>query len=554
MMAELASIQATFQRKKMHQATTVVASANPSIGRPGLITAIYQSAPSTVMCAAGFAVYMMYWEGLIRVLHLNSLDKVQFAIWEGKEAGEFSLPPSVKEPVFLQIVAAMTLVTRMANSSVHEIDRTPEDAIANWTDMAQRYADSLKGKERLNLEGLKVQILLLLTHHNNLTPPAELWQKSGNLVRTAMVMGLHHDPEDCPGFSLFEKEQRRKLWRSIVELDIQFSLAAGMPAAIRSQDFNARPLLNVDDNDLNESMTQYPIEKPPHQWTDSTPQIALGTSLKERLDAVNILGGSIDLQQDASALLIRAGALERFLHLLPTPIKSDSGTGRNSDKSPGRLFTKIMLDVFIRRLSLSLYRTIALSPFSNRYPEARKAAVQSSIAMLSHLDALDPTVADLNTIKDRDLLNHFHVQCKNDIIQAAIMLCVEIRRFSLASRDANVVSYEEVPWTKHSLTRIVENTLNSLIQRLGQFGSDLKDILPLSIVLQAARSDGSPEERRELMRSGAERILIACRRVVPDMPQVAKPSSPVVQNGNGGGNTDAVSSDSFTACFDLTCK
>jgi hypothetical protein len=423
----------------------------------------------------------------------------------------------------------MALSARLSNKSLPESERVSEEQIAKWTDLTQKYVDDLKGKERITLPALKSQTLLLLLHQNNLSSPSDLWKRSGNLVRSAMVMGLHHDPESCLGFSPFQKEQRRKLWTSIVELDIQFSLATGMPTAIRSSDFNPKDLLNVDDRDLTEDMTEYPPEKPQHQWTDSIAQIALGASLKERLDAANILGGSIDLDQDAAALLVRASTLERYLHLLPTSIRSDSASGRSNDKSSSKLFTKIMLDVFIRRPSLALYKTVALSPMSGRYPEARKAAVQSSIAMLSHLDALDPTVADLNTIKDRDLLNHFHVLCKNDVIQAAIMLCVEIRRFSLASRDANSDPQEEVPWTKHSLTRIVENTLNSLIQRLGEFGSDLKDILPLSIVLQCARSDGTPVERRELMRKGAERIMDACRRVVPDIPAMTQP---LPQNDN----------------------
>jgi hypothetical protein len=87
-----------------------------------------------------------------------------------------------------------------------------------------------------------------------------------------------------------------------------------------------------------------------------------------------------------------------------------------------------MLDLFIRRPSLAIYRTVALSPQRNSYPEARKGAIRSSTELLSHLDVLDPTVADLNVIKDRDLLNLFYVLCKNDIIQSAHFLCYEIQK------------------------------------------------------------------------------------------------------------------------------
>lgn len=530
MLAELSVIQKNFQDRKLHQRVQTPPSC-PSLGRPGLVAGMLNSFPSELLCGVTTDMYSIPWEGLIRIVHRGTLEKSRADLFSERSKGVFSLPPSVKESAVPQLLAIMALSARLSNRSVPEADRVSEEQISGWIDWTQRWVDDLKGKERLTLPALKAQVLLLLSNQNNLMPPADLWQKSGNLMRNAMVMGLHHDPEDCLGFSPFEKEQRRKVWRSIVELDIQLSLATGMSAAIRTSDFNARDLLNVDDSDLTEDMTDYPPEKPQHQWTDSIAQIALGTSLKERLDAANILGGSIDLDQDAPAILIRAGALERYLHLLPEPLRSDTISGRNSDKSSGKLFTKIMLDVFIRRPSLALYKTVALSPLSNRYPAARKAAVQSSIALLSHLDALDPTVADLNAIKDRDLLSHFHVLCKNDIIQASIMLCFEIRRLSLASGIASPDGLqEEVPWTKHSLTRIVENTLNSLIQRLGEFGSDLKDILPLSIVLQCARSDGTPEERRELMRNGAERILNACRSAISELPAITPPVPGITNN------------------------
>lgn len=155
---------------------------------------------------------------------------------------------------------------------------------------------------------------------------------------------------------------------------------------------------------------------------------------------------------------------------------------------------------------------------SSQYAEARKGALRNAIAMLNHLDALDPEVADPNAIRSRDQLNLFHVLCKKEIIQAAMILCLEIRSLRLGHQNGGGLANggqtsqdDLLPWTKISLTRIVENTLNSLLLRVGEFGSDLKDILPLSVVLQSARSDGSPEDKRALMKKGTERVLKACR-------------------------------------------
>jgi hypothetical protein len=240
-----------------------------------------------------------------------------------------------------------------------------------------------------------------------------------------------------------------------------------------------------------------------------------------------LLGGNVNLDRDAPLFLEHAGILEKALRDLPDQFKASTRAGNNSNKRLYRLFTSIMLDMSIRRPMLALYRSISLSPYSNQHPEARKGALKSALAILAHLDALDPAVADLNIVKTSDYLNLFHILCKNDIMQAALIVCFEIRAFNSLSRLSEDNEFGEgpleplpedsFPHTKHSLTRVVENTVNSLIQRLGEFGSDLKDVLPLSIVLQSVRSDGTPEEKRELMIKGAERVLFACRKVLPSI-------------------------------------
>jgi hypothetical protein len=76
-----------------------------------------------------------------------------------------------------------------------------------------------------------------------------------------------------------------------------------------------------------------------------------------------------------------------------------------------------------------------------------------------------------------------------------------------------------VDWVQSrvSFTRVVENTVKSLLDRIGGFGCDLKDILPLCVALCSVRCDGDAEERKKLMKRGAERVRDACRVVRPDV-------------------------------------
>jgi hypothetical protein len=528
MMDEMSAFQrSTVRKSKLSESTS------PFVSRAQLMTSMLQSLPAKYPRDILFSA-MPYWESLTRILHIPSFGRDCEEIFNSARLGKEVLPPIVRESLLPQLLATLALSARFSTGiKPSENERIMETQIGSYAALVQQWMDNLTGKERLHFHSLQTQTLLVLVHQANNASPSSLWKESGDLVRSAMIMGLHLDPTEYGEFSLFEKEQRRKLWRTIVELDIQFSLAASMPTALRTSDFHIGGLINADDRDLGEEMVEYPPDKGQHVWTDAIAQIALGPSLMERLDAANRIGGHVNLDLDGSFLLHRAADLEKSLQNLPMVARLDTGLGPNNDKAPERLFARIMLDVFIRRPLLNIYRAIALSPLRSRYPEARKGAIRSSIELLSHLDALDPTVADLSIIKDRDLLNLFHLLCRNDIIQAAHFLCFEIQKLgqSMPGEGQNGFSpSEEVSWTKHSLTRIVENTLNSLLQRLGQFGSDLKDVLPLSIVLHSVRSGGTRDEKLQLMHRGSERVLNACRAVMPEIKDIA-----TMRNSEGKG-------------------
>ncbi len=51
-----------------------------------------------------------------------------------------------------------------------------------------------------------------------------------------MVMGLHTDPTGVPGITPYQIEMRRRLWATILEMDLQASMTAGMPLVVPTLD------------------------------------------------------------------------------------------------------------------------------------------------------------------------------------------------------------------------------------------------------------------------------------------------------------------------------
>ncbi|TVY17062.1 Transcription factor lepE [Lachnellula arida] len=483
--------------------------------RTSLVAEMLNSLPENTNVEALKERYLANMETVLRVVHVPSFRRQCSEIQSSQTAHNSTLPSTVPASVLAQLLAVISIASRLSDSNVMNASEQAlsEEQVATCLTLIPKWLESLNAKERLTIDTLRAETLLLMARFANMVPLPDLWKESGALVRSAMAMGLHRDPEHS-NLSLFVKEQRRKLWQTIVELDLQFSLATGMPCAVQSSDIGSRTLLRVNDDELVEDMLNYPVDRPIEAWSDALPQNLLASAIKPRLDATNLLARDIDFSADIDRIL----SLAKYLELA---MRSIQARLPKQPKMKQRLLSDIMLDVYLRRPAIALYQTVALSDQASHHPEARKGVLRNSVAILTHLDALDPAIADLDTIQSKDYLNFFHILFRDDIIKSSILLCYEIRAFHLPIITSPPVdpalldnSEDSIPWTKHSLTRIVENTLNSYLQRLGEFGSDLKIILPLSIILQSVRFDGTPEGKRDLMIRGSERVLQACRKAI----------------------------------------
>lgn len=472
------------------------------------------------------ARYVSNWETAKRVLHIGTFVKDCDDVYAAKCSSSGQLPSHIGAWVLPQILTVVSIASRLDDQNDRDkpSERVSELQITNNIELVKNWLDMQRGESNVCIHTLQTRTLLLLLQELNLVEPQELWTQSGMLIRQAMCMGLHQDPEEYSEISIFDKDIRRKLWTTIVELDVQFSLASGTPGAIMPSHLNLRETVNIDDDELTEDLQNYPTSKSYNSWTNAMPHIALSASLGDRLIVTNLLGGALNLGDDIPLLLSHAKVLEQALRSLPQQFRASTREGNENNKHISRLFTSISLDMLIHRPLLALYRTIALSSHAANHSQARKGALRSSLTILSHLDALDPIVADLTIVKSGNYFNLFHILYHSDIMQAALLLCHEIRVMNSTSgllpSTASIISREDessddaFPQTKHSLTRVVDATLTSLISRLGDFGSNLKDILILSVVLQSVRAEGTSEEMREVMKRGAERVLFACRNAM----------------------------------------
>ncbi|KAL4935130.1 hypothetical protein BDV06DRAFT_135823 [Aspergillus oleicola] len=113
-----------------------------------------------------------------------------------------------------------------------------------WIDMAQTWLSAPLEKNRLTIKAIQIYSLLLLSRQVNQIGADLVWISAGSLVRMAMQMGLHQDPDLLGKVDPPDKILRRQIWYTILEMDVQAAMDSGMSPVVADADYNTKPPSN----------------------------------------------------------------------------------------------------------------------------------------------------------------------------------------------------------------------------------------------------------------------------------------------------------------------
>ncbi|KAH8748569.1 hypothetical protein F5882DRAFT_433040 [Hyaloscypha sp. PMI_1271] len=137
------------------------------------------------------------------------------------------------------------------------------------------------------------------------------WLLISMILHLAMRMGYHRDPDHFPLISPFEGEMRRRIWTTILQLDLVLSLEMGLPRSATDTHIDTKQPRNLRDCDFEEDTTEMPPPRPETEWTPVLPLIAKG-----RL--ISALGLICDINTDINPPsydeVIKVDALLEDLH------------------------------------------------------------------------------------------------------------------------------------------------------------------------------------------------------------------------------------------------
>ncbi|KAJ4329787.1 hypothetical protein N0V87_010564 [Didymella glomerata] len=370
-------------------------------------------------------------------------------------------------------------------------------------DLIQAWLDELGRRQRTELSTLQVNVLLLLSRSLRGIQPEQLWSATGALVRSAMVMGLNVDPASVKGITPYMAEMRRRLWATILEVDLQASMFCGMPLVIPELNSSSVIPSNLDDTQFDESSTNLPTSRPIHVYTDSLYQVVLAASLPQRMKALSVIQHTTPDIQDGLKFGRKA---EECLSRKPQVMSLC-----DTDEAPcdsGSLIHRVFLDLYMRRPLIRLYMALIHGPQAQNaankplIAELEQHCLESSRVILSYQDLYTIPALAAVTTSPWAQQNFFYNACKMDVLWAALTLCQEIRQcYELNKPKALILD----------LVRAVETTISYLINRIEQKGSDLKDIVFLALVLQSVQTPPTALDRPQILQQTAKKTLATCR-------------------------------------------
>ncbi|KAL8408283.1 hypothetical protein RB594_006907 [Gaeumannomyces avenae] len=351
--------------------------------------------PSREVCDQLVAAYVRTFETVYRILHIPTFYLDYSKYWED---------PAGCSEAFVNQLKLVLAIGACFQDDTYDM----RSLSTRWIQEAHTWLLSPLSalKSRLVLSTIQTMCLLHLARQTTGSGEDLVWISAGEVVRMAIYMGLHRDPDHLPRMPRLRAELRRRLWATIMEIALQASVDIGGPAAISLSDFDTRPPSNLEDADLEDHGGAEPNvgplsdPRPVDCFTQTSVQIALYRSFPTRLAIVQYLNDfrrkscyntTLRLHAD---LTTAARGLSRVFDSF-----RDEGLGRPSE------FHILVVEHVMQLFSLALHLPwTAASQRDPHYYFSRKVSVETALKVPQVLASYDNSGAHPKDVGRADFL------------------------------------------------------------------------------------------------------------------------------------------------------
>jgi hypothetical protein len=360
-------------------------------------------------------LYFDTFETVYRILHAPTFWTEYHDMWKDLQA----VRPAFLVTVLLTMAAVNCISPKEESTYVGDSAASREVAIL-WIEACELWLQR-QSQKHVYLAIWQIRVLLLLSKITNTVKKKQTWTLAGDLMRQAMSAGFHRDPTLLgTKVSVFDQEMRRRLWATIVELELQTSIDRGMPSASAGISCDCAPVLNVNDEDFDEGSQKSPTQKPWDVYTGASFLHISQKSLSLRVSLTSLLN-ELSFHAQYEEIL---GYDEKVMQKLQDiPSRADS---QSIQEFPDLLHT--LLDIQLRQFLILLHSPFARQAESNsRYSFSKMVCFNAASSILDQHSKLTASG------------NHTLLLFRNDVFRAALSICHNIHVSSaIRSRCLNI--------------------------------------------------------------------------------------------------------------------
>lgn len=486
---------------------------------------ILTALPPRTFCDRAVAFYMQHFENVYRILHVPTFMQDYSMVWETNNECIIQLESFVPQLAAVVAIAAILDQDCPPTSPSRPEERSLGIRLFGLVDEWLRHP--VPRKQPL-LDSMRVRTLLQLARLMRIDPTKaqqNVWVSTGGLVRFAISQNLHRDPSDVPGISIFEGEQRRRLWATVQEMDLQASIICGRTPFPSETTNNCRNPANFMDEDLHEGMSEFPSPRSLDEWTGTLVQVILSYSLPLRFKALSGCSQISPVAPTEPAFEI-VEQLERFIATVPETLRIPSSP---HESDFGIVLSQLLCDLHLRRPLICLWQKMA-SVITNDWASmhARLGCLRSAMMVLSRHETVGIATMGVSGCPPRSKLNLFLGAFSRDVLQAALSLCWEIRRrkrfplYDLGYQAGSNLFLSRIDdgigpaiTSTDDLLDNVEETRDFLLNNVGSIWIGVKNALRLSVISASVKPAMTDAAREDRMHVAITQVLQLCQQCLP---------------------------------------
>lgn len=315
--------------------------------------------------------YLRTFEGVMRILHIPTFRLDYERYWQNPSAANMSF--------VIQLQLCMAL-----GATIHDEIFSMRAMAMHWVYEAQLWLMLPPEKSKMTITGIQILCLLVMAKSCCGVGQDLTWVTMGSLVRMAMYMGLHRDPKRLGKMTMYRAEIRRRLWATILELNLQCAFEAGGSPLLQNTDYDTEPPANLNDDQLvdendGEALCGQPSDIP----TQSSVQLAILKSLPLRLNLIRLINDFRasrpydEILRLNSELTKACRELSHKLSCLHTKDVNSGGTTIN-------YFHVSVAELFLYRFFHALHQTAIAKSFNDhRFYFSRRMCLDSALKLLN---------------------------------------------------------------------------------------------------------------------------------------------------------------------------